>query len=94
MEMEKLTLTYETLEALWRDLRGMGGISTHAPCAGLRTPRWQARVAQRYERLRQSGRLPATFELVFGHAWKAEPRATQSADGVAVIRFQPRTRKT
>jgi malonyl-CoA O-methyltransferase len=93
MEMEKLTLTYENLEGLWRDLRGMGGISTHAPSAGLRTPRWQARVAQRYERLRQNGRLPATFELVFGHAWKAEPRAAQSADGVAVIRFQPRTRK-
>jgi malonyl-CoA O-methyltransferase len=93
MEMEKLTLTYENLEALWRDLRGTGGMSTHAPSTGLRTPRWQARVAQRYERLRQNGRLPATFEVVFGHAWKAEPRATQSADGVAVIRFEPRTRK-
>ena len=31
------------------------------------------------------GRLPATFEIVYGHAWKAEPKA--SADGRAIIRF-------
>ena len=34
------------------------------------------------------GRLPASFEIVFGHAWKPEPR--QIADGRAVIRFQSR----
>jgi malonyl-CoA O-methyltransferase len=34
------------------------------------------------------GRLPASFEIVYGHAWKPEPR--QIADGRAVVKFHPR----
>jgi malonyl-CoA O-methyltransferase len=34
------------------------------------------------------GRLPATFEVVYGHAWKPEPR--QIADGRAVVKFHSR----
>jgi malonyl-CoA O-methyltransferase len=33
--------------------------------------------------LRRDGKLPATFEIVYGHAWKAQPKKT--ADGRAVI---------
>ena len=33
-------------------------------------------------------RLPATFEIVYGHAWKPEPR--QIADGRAVVKFRSR----
>jgi malonyl-CoA O-methyltransferase len=35
---------------------------------------------------RREERLPATFEIVYGHAWKAEPKAT--ADGRAIIQFR------
>ncbi|MCC7269858.1 MAG: malonyl-[acyl-carrier protein] O-methyltransferase BioC, partial [Rhodocyclaceae bacterium] len=35
---------------------------------------------------RRDGRLPATFEIVYGHAWKAAPKAT--ADGHAIVRFR------
>jgi malonyl-CoA O-methyltransferase len=34
------------------------------------------------------GRLPASFEIVYGHAWKPEPR--QIADGRAVVTFRSR----
>ena len=27
-----------------------------------------------YESLRQAGKLPATYEIVYGHAWKPEAR--------------------
>ena len=50
---------------------------------------WQA-VCSVYEKLRVEGRLPATLEVVYGHAWKAEPRTI--ADGRAVIRFDPKQR--
>jgi len=93
MEMEYLTLTYERLDGLLRDLKGSGAMSTRAGSGGLRTPRWRERIARRYELLRRDGRLPATFELVYGHAWKAEPRSTHIADGRAVIQFEPRRRK-
>ena len=55
--------------------------------AGLRTPRWRERFAQRYERLRREGRLPATFEIVYGHAWKPEQGPRVTADGARSIRF-------
>jgi malonyl-CoA O-methyltransferase len=40
---------------------------------------------------RRDGRLPASFEVVYGHAWKPEPRLT--GDGSAIIRVEPRTRR-
>jgi malonyl-CoA O-methyltransferase len=33
----------------------------------------------------RDGRVAATFEVVYGHAWKAAPRTT--ADGRAIVRF-------
>jgi malonyl-CoA O-methyltransferase len=37
-----------------------------------------------YAALARDGRVPASFEIVYGHAWKAPPRTT--ADGRAIIR--------
>jgi len=45
-------------------------------------------VRRRYEKLRRDGRLPATFEVVYGHAWKPEPRLSPS--GCPVIDIKPR----
>jgi len=89
--MEQLTLTYGGFDGLLRDLKGTGGLSTRSS-SGLRTPRWRARLAERYERSRREMRLPATFELIYGHAWKAPARPAADTDGVAVIQFHPRRR--
>jgi malonyl-CoA O-methyltransferase len=93
MDMEYLTLTYARVEDLFRDLRASGAQSTRADNVGLRTPRWRERLGQRYESLRREGRLPATFEIVYGHAWKPEQGKPEhkpgvTADGRAVIRFK------
>ena len=40
-----------------------------------------------YGRTRE-GRLPATFEVVYGHAWKVPP--TKLADGRQVVAFAPK----
>ncbi len=93
MDMEHLTLTYTRIEDLFRDLRTSGAMSTRADNIGLRTPRWRERLRRRYELLRRDGRLPATFEIVYGHAWKPEPgkqgqKPGVTANGRAVIRFE------
>lgn len=91
MDMEHITLTYLDLDDLFRDLRASGGMSARVGRAGLRTPRWRRRLAQRYESFRRDGRLPATFEIVYGHAWKpeGEKRGPDTApDGRAIIRFK------
>jgi malonyl-CoA O-methyltransferase len=85
MEMERITLTYDDVRAVMQDLKSIGA---HNATAG-RAPgmmgkaAWQ-RVTENYEKLRHDGKLPATFEIIYGHAWKPAPKAT--ADGRAIIR--------
>lgn len=75
MDMEYITLTYETPVGVMRDLKAIGAHNaTHGRRRGLTgKTAWQAALTN-YEALRTEGRLPATFEVVYGHAWKPEPR--------------------
>jgi malonyl-CoA O-methyltransferase len=97
MEMEYLTLTYVQLDDLLRDVRASGALSVRRERVGLRTPRWRERLAQRYEAMRRDGRLPATLEVVYGHAWKPEEGSTRASgltrDGRAIVRFDPPRRE-
>jgi malonyl-CoA O-methyltransferase len=92
MDMEHLMLTYATLEALLSELRATGCMgASRGSGRGLRGRDWLRRLEQGYERERRDGRLPVTFEIVYGHAWRAEsPAIRPSSDGRAVIEFHPR----
>jgi malonyl-CoA O-methyltransferase len=89
MEMETLTIEYANIAGLARDLRSTGGTNAMgARRRGLMAPaRWN-RMVERYEAQRRGGALPATCEVVYGHAWKAAPR--KLADGRQVIDFPER----
>lgn len=86
MDMEVITLTYDDIDALFAELRAAGsGCAMKARRHGL-TGRGSLQAARAaYEAMRQDGKLPASFEVVYGHAWKAEPK--KSADGRAIVRF-------
>jgi malonyl-CoA O-methyltransferase len=93
MDMEVITLTYSEVQALLRDLKASG-----ATCAardrqrGLMGRRaWEDMLAS-YERERKEGKLPATIEVIYGHAWKAEPRTT--VDGRQIINVELDARKS
>ena len=89
MEMEVLTVEYASVEAIARDLKAIGAhnVLPGRPRGLSGRGRWQ-RMAAAYERHRRGGALPATFEVIYGHAWKIAPRKT--ADGRQVIDFRPR----
>jgi malonyl-CoA O-methyltransferase len=75
MDMEYITLTYDSPIGVMRDLKAIGA---HNSTAGRRRGlsgkiTWQAAL-DRYETLRDGGKLPATFEVIYGHAWKPESR--------------------
>jgi malonyl-CoA O-methyltransferase len=91
MEMEVITLEYSSVEAVARDLKAIGARNSlpDRPRGLSGRGRWQ-RVAQEYEAHRRNGVLPASYEVVYGHAWKAAPR--RAADGRQVIDFRPRER--
>lgn len=85
MEMEVLTLTYDDVRAVLQDLKSIGA---HNVTAGRQSGlmgknAWQRMTAQ-YETFRRDGKLPATFEIVYGHAWKVPPK--QTAEGAHIIR--------
>lgn len=70
MDREDFTLTYPDMAGLMRDLKALGAHnSTHGRPRGLTGRGRFARVAESYERFRDNGRLPATYEVVYGHCW-------------------------
>jgi len=71
MDMEVVTLTYDDVRGLMRDLKAIGARNaTLSRPAGLAGKSLLAGVARNYEAFRREGKLPATFEVVYGHAWK------------------------
>ncbi|MBK9161799.1 MAG: malonyl-ACP O-methyltransferase BioC [Nitrosomonadales bacterium] len=85
MEMEKITLTYDDVRAVMQDLKRIGAHNATAGRApGMMGKAAWRRVTENYETLRRDGKLPATFEIIYGHAWKPAPK--QVADGRSIIR--------
>ncbi len=85
MDMEMVTLTYRTARGLLADQRHLGvrdGLLGRLPWRD-----WRKAFAA-YAARRIDGRLPASFEIVYGLAWKAQPKTT--ADGRAIVRFETR----
>ena len=75
MDMEPFTLTYDSVRDLMRDLKAIGAHnSTRGRPDALTAKSTLKAVASNYERFRSAGKLPATFEVVYGHAWKPLPR--------------------
>lgn len=86
MEMDMLTLTYTDLKALMVDLKGIGAhnaaVTRRRGLMGKSA--WQ-KLVQAYEVHRRDGRLPASFEVIYGHAWAGDK--TRREDGRQVIEF-------
>jgi malonyl-CoA O-methyltransferase len=76
MDMERITLAYETPQRLLQELRELGANLHPARFAALRGRRWRERLhATLAEQLRgPDGKLLLTFEIVYGHALKPLPR--------------------
>ncbi len=87
MDMEVIKLTYDDLESMFRELRAAGSsCAMKARRHGLTGRQGWAAACAAYELMRSDGKLPASFEVVYGHAWKAAPK--QTADGRSVVNFE------
>ncbi len=87
MDVENITLTYATVEDLLRDLKAIGAHNvTAARARGLTGKRALGLLRDAYERFRVDGRLPATYEVVYGHAWRPDADA-RVQDGSTVTQF-------
>ena len=86
MDMEIITVTYPGADAFLAELRATGqtGVRADRP-RGLSGRGFLARLQASLQAQSRHDRLPATFEVVYGHAWKGAPRA--AAGEPAVVRL-------
>jgi malonyl-CoA O-methyltransferase len=85
MDAETFTLTYRDVADLMRELKALGAHNVNAGRnKSLSGRRAFSRLIEEYEKFRLAdSRVPATFEVVYGHAWK--PRLRTGPGGRAVI---------
>ncbi|HMS26874.1 MAG TPA: biotin synthase [Burkholderiaceae bacterium] len=82
MDMERIVLTYETPQKLLQDLRELGRNLHPNRFPALRGKAWKAKLdaalMQHLSDPQEGGRLKLTFEIIYGHAIKPEPRVKLS----------------
>ena len=89
LDAERFTLTYADAGALMRELKAIG--ATNADAARTRgltgKSQWRG-MLEAYESYRQDGLLPATYEVIYAHAWSPEPgqpRRGRGSDEIATF---------
>jgi malonyl-CoA O-methyltransferase len=85
LDVEPFTLTYNDAYGLMRELKAIGAHNaTRGRRQGLTGRRALDRMLAAYEAFRDNGKLPATYEVVYGHAWGPLP-AVDTARGETAI---------
>ena len=86
IDMETITLTYGDARAMLAELKAIGATNaTQGRSRGLMGKARLALALAGLEALARDGRIPATFEVIYGHAWKVE--AVRTPDGLPIVRF-------
>lgn len=83
VDVDRLQLTYADVPSLMRDLKTLGAHNvTRDRRRGLTGKARLRAMVQAYEGFRRNGRLPASYEVVYGHAWAPLQR---QVDGLTVV---------
>jgi malonyl-CoA O-methyltransferase len=90
LDVERYTLTYDDVKSVMLDLKAIGAHNaTQGRGRGLAGKGFLKKLIAQYEQFRVDGKLPATFEVVYAHAWKPEAKEDLGL-GVSPINFRPR----
>jgi len=84
LDVDRLLVTYADTTALMRDLKAIGAHNvTAGRSRGLTGKSRMQRMRAAYEQFRRDGKLPATYEIVYGTSWGAvgRPGVRGATDG-------------
>lgn len=85
LDVEHFSLTYDEVLQLMRELKAIGARNaTHGRPQGLTGRATLRAVTAAYEQFRSAGKLPATYEVVYGHAWAPLNTPAARAGEVAI----------
>ena len=89
MDVENFTLTYDSAMTLMRELKELGAHNASENRSHHLTGKNHfQRMQQHYETFRTDNKLPATYEVVYGHAWSAEASgATPNESSAVNVKF-------
>jgi malonyl-CoA O-methyltransferase len=87
MDMERITLTWETPKRLLQELRELGANLHPQRFPALRGRRWRERLERELAQSLSApdGRLALTFEIIYGHALKPAPKIRMSAQSAVSL---------
>jgi len=90
LDVDRLTLTYPDTLSLMRDLKAIGAhnVTAGRPRTLLGTGRL-ARMSAAYEPFRRDGRLPSTYEVIYGACWGAAGARALPGPGAAEVHIAP-----
>jgi len=90
LDVDYFTLQYAAVIDLMRDLKAIGAHNAaQGRRRGLSGRRFLQDLAQAYEAFRRDDKLPASYEVVYGHAWRPQQKPSTKFDmpDVAPINF-------
>ena len=88
MDMERITLTFASPARLLQELKGLGRNFHPARFGSLRGRQWRAQLEDllcRHLGKGADGRLSLTFEVIYGHAVKPQPKVRVSAQSAVSV---------
>jgi malonyl-CoA O-methyltransferase len=86
LDVERFTLTYPDVKALLKDLQEAGSANAlPTRRQGLTGPGRLQEMVNSYESLRYQGKLPATYEVVYGQAWRGQAKPITDESGETKI---------
>ncbi|HTV96788.1 MAG TPA: malonyl-ACP O-methyltransferase BioC [Steroidobacteraceae bacterium] len=89
LDVEHYTLSYPGVRRLAADLKAMGTRNaTAGRPRGLTSPRRFSAMEAAYEAYRRDGRIPATCEVVFAHAWAPLEPPTHASASLGAVPLQ------
>ena len=93
LDVERFVLTYDNVLAVMRDLKAIGAHNAAAGRSKGLLGRLLQKIRENYEQFRQEGKLPATFEVIYGHAWKPANRQIKidSLNGPVPVKIYRKT---
>ncbi|MCG8018719.1 MAG: malonyl-ACP O-methyltransferase BioC [Candidatus Thiodiazotropha sp. 'RUGA'] len=93
VDVDRISLSYDDVPSLMRDLKTLGAHNVTAQRAKGLTGKGRMRaMIQAYEQFRVDDKLPASYEVVYGHAWAPAETGAATACRVPLHQLDPRDR--
>lgn len=89
LSVEHIVLTYDECKQLMRELKNIGAHNVNNGRRKTLTGKQRLqKVIKHYESYRQDNKLPATYEVIYGHAWKPEMNKNTKDSNVQSISLE------